>query len=330
MAVNQRGIFVLPALVGTIQRLVQTAGMIVVTPLVLDALGQDQFGIWGAVTSLVWLTGVADLGMGFPLITHVARAQTVKSEQPAGAFITAATSVTLIPLALGLAGAGLILASGRPHAALYAIAVGAVALNAPLGIANRVWVGLQKTYVTNAWDLSQALLSLGLMALAALAHAGLVALVAAAYFPMLLSNLGSSLGLYLRHPQLRPNQFVTARGVGKTMVREAGMYLALMVAGLLAIGFDNLIALHMLGEPASAVMAVVLRIGLGAMAILDALATPLWPAFAGRAASGEARRHPRGLRPPAAVRVDQGPARGWRAARRGARTSASDAPAAAG
>jgi O-antigen/teichoic acid export membrane protein len=280
----------LSALSGTAQRVVQILGMLLVTPLLLTALGRDQFGVWGAVTSLLWMTGLADLGIGFPLITHIARSQSVGGDKLAGAFVAAAATITLLPLVSGLMAAILIAASSRGHGPLYAIAIAALALNAPLGLANRIWVGLHKAYVANAWDLLQALLYFALLTMATYGGATLTALVGLPYLALVLSNLGSTVLLFARYPQLRPFELAAARTAIRIMMREAAMYLALMAAGLLAIWCDNLIAVYLLGEGDSAVISVALRIGLGGMALLDAAATPYWPEFAESLASNDTNR----------------------------------------
>ena len=43
-------------------------------PRVLHVLGTNQFGVWGAATSLITLVVIADFGVGSAILTLVARA----------------------------------------------------------------------------------------------------------------------------------------------------------------------------------------------------------------------------------------------------------------
>jgi hypothetical protein len=58
---------------GLAQRGIQPITTLITLPSVLHALGVAEFGIWGAATSLAWLSGMLDLGLGSALVTLIPR-----------------------------------------------------------------------------------------------------------------------------------------------------------------------------------------------------------------------------------------------------------------
>jgi hypothetical protein len=84
---------VVSASIGVFQRLVQVASTLIVMPLLLRALGPAKFGIWGAVASLAWLSGLVDIGTGTALVTLVARSSALERMDQARRHIASALGI---------------------------------------------------------------------------------------------------------------------------------------------------------------------------------------------------------------------------------------------
>ena len=197
---------VVAAAAGIGVRLVQAVGSFLTVPIVLHALDQAGFGVWGAATSLAWLAAFADFGVGNALITLVARAVARGETEAARQDLAAALSFAcLLALLLGAIGVGLVLLTAPgPLAAPYLIAVAGLAVNIPLSIANNLWWGLQRGHLASLWDTVQTLCMIALTYLAAFLHGHVLAFTGLVFGSILLSNGGSLCHVLLTHPELRP------------------------------------------------------------------------------------------------------------------------------
>jgi O-antigen/teichoic acid export membrane protein len=276
---NRRILFASGA--GLVQRAVQLLTTLITLPLVLHSLGVAGFGVWGAATSLAWLSGMLDLGLGSALVTLLPRSLAEGTPAHARAYVTAALfgggALSLLILAGGFAA----LAASDTHApsAPFLIAGVALILNIPLGMAGSLWLGLQRGDMGAWWQLAQTLLTLALLVAAALAGGGVAVMVAAVYGAMLLANAASLLHVLLRHAQLRPLRRVSRVSV-QAVLSQGGLFFAINVAVTCTYAFDNLITLDWLGADASAQMAIAMRVCITAIGMIGVITQPFWPGFA--------------------------------------------------
>jgi O-antigen/teichoic acid export membrane protein len=291
MALERDRRIVNAAAAGVIQRLVQAAGTLAVMPLVLTALRPAQFGVWGAMISLAWLSGLVDFGVGTALVTLVAHAIALGRPDEARSHVMGALAMGsgLAVLLLAAGSAMVLLAVPQAEAGPYLIAVVGLALNVPLSAANNVWMALQKGYVSGLWELVQTLLTVGGLVGATALTTDVRVYVAVVYCGLLLANLGSLAHLFLRHAELRPRGLAMSIVAVRTVAGKGMMYFLLALTGSLSFLLDNVLTLELLGPEASARMAVALRICVSAAGILWAVSQPLWPAFAEAAAKADRR-----------------------------------------
>lgn len=265
---------------GVFQRLVQVASTLVLMPLLLRVLGPAQFGVWGAAASLAWLASLLDIGTGAALVTLVARSTALNTDDAqrhlAGA-LSIGTGLALLMLITALLASILGVPHGRPSP--YLIAVVGLAINVPLNSANNVWMALQKGYVSGFWELVQTLLTIAGLVGAALFTTDVRAYVAVVYAGLVLSNLGSLVHLWVRHPELRPHTVALSPTAMREVAGSGILYFLLSVAGGLAYMLDNVLALELLGPAASARMTIALRLGLAAGGFIIVTTQPIWPAF---------------------------------------------------
>jgi O-antigen/teichoic acid export membrane protein len=268
---------------GVFQRIAQLAAALITLPLVLHALGVAGFGVWGAATSLAWLTGIVDFGLGAALVTAIPRALAAgpAGQAQAQAFVAASLAggcgvmlLLLLPLAvLAAFGAGHL--PGLP----FVIAWACLAVNVPLSAAGNIWFGLQKGHVAGSWDLVQNLLVLALLLAGALSGGGVALLVACVYAGALLANAGSLTHLLLTETTVRPRWCDIDRAVWRTILGSGLLLFSLSAVMSLGYALDNIMALAWAGPAASAKMAVAMRLCVTAAGFIVVATQPLWPAF---------------------------------------------------
>lgn len=277
--------------VGVGQRIAQLVASVIMLPVLIHELGVSDFGVWGAATSLAWLSGMLDLGIGSSLLTLLPKSIVAGRPEDARQQVTAALfggcALALIVLLAGIGFLGV---------APMLVAVIGLALNIPLSLAGNIWFGLQKGHVAASWEIVQTLLVFATVMVLAALHAGVVAMVAAVYVPMLAVSAMSLTHLLIAQPQLRPRAEFPAMTALRQVLGTGGLMFATSVAYTCCYTFDNVIALERLGPAASAQAAVALRICTLAAGMLAVLTQPLWPAFVEAVSLGEQRWALRALR----------------------------------
>ncbi len=163
---------------GLLQRCAQLATAVITLPLALHTLGVAGFGLWGAATSLVWLSPMLDFGLGSALVTLLPRAAADGRTEEARQHVSAALLGGCLLAAALLCLGGCVWLIWRPGAPFLIAGIGLV-LNIPLGIAGNIWLGLQKGHVAGFWELMQTLLTFSLLLAAVFAGAGVAAMTAA-------------------------------------------------------------------------------------------------------------------------------------------------------
>jgi len=280
---------VVSAGIGVFQRIAQVGSALVVIPLLLHVLGHAKFGVWGAITSLAWLSGMVDIGTGTALVTLVARSSGVKRFDQARRHVAAALGIGSGLAALALLAVAVVSLTSGVHGRLgpYLIAVVGLALNLPLSSGNNLWMALQKGYVSSSWELIQTLLTTGGLIWASRFTADVRVYVAVVYIGLVLANVGSLIHLFLRHVELRPQAFSVSWDAMREVAGQGALYFVLALTGGLSYMLDNVLALSLLGPEASARMTIAIRISYTAMGALGVMSMPLWPAFAEAAERGD-------------------------------------------
>jgi O-antigen/teichoic acid export membrane protein len=282
---------------GVFQRLVQVGCTLLLMPALLRALGEAQFGVWGAAASLAWMIGLVDIGTGSALVSLVARSMAHDNVEAARNEITGALTIGSCVACLFLAAASIAWAGGawRGSAAPYLIAFTGLAINVPLSAANNIWMALQKGYTAGFWELVQTVVTTAGLIYAATCTHDVRIFVALVYAGLVLSHLGSLLHLFVLHPELCP------RGLPESLdsIREVSgsgiLYFILGITGSLSFMLDNVLALQLLGAEASARMTIAMRICMTGVGMLAVISQPLWPAFADAAHKADRRWIRRGL-----------------------------------
>jgi O-antigen/teichoic acid export membrane protein len=280
---------VLAAGAGVVQRTVAVVGTFLMFPQVLHALGTNQFGLWGAATSLSMLVAVADFGVGSAILTLVTHAlASDECDKPREYFTAALVMACAIAIVLGCGGMALVFCfAPKSQVAIYLVAVVGVAINVPLGSAQSAWQALQRGWVSASWDLVQTLLLITGLVLAVQWTTDIRIYVLVVYAALLSSSALNMASLLISHPEIRPTHWMVPIERLKTVTSTGFRYFILSVFDALSYLLDNVIALQLLGAAASAKMLIAQRVCVAATGLLMVVAQPLWPAFVDAAARGD-------------------------------------------
>lgn len=276
--------------------------LIVTVPLTLSYLGEERFGVWMTISSLATLLSFLDLGVGNGLINRVAKAR-------------AETEHTLLPSVIShglfvLLGVGAIvgvllfcLVQYLPIARLIKVADPAVvgetkasvlvfcaifAASIPLGGLQKIFQGLQLTWVGYVAKGLGAILSLLLIYFLAQQKVGVPVLLLATYgvqtLVLLLLLYRLAKDKMLCFPKYRMGSFVHET---KELLGVGGLFFVLQIGYLVGWGSDSLIVSSFLGAGEVTKLAVMQRLFQFVVLPLSIMNSPLWGAYADANAKGD-------------------------------------------
>lgn len=267
------------SLAGVVQRGAQLLSSLITLPAVLHSVGVAGFGVWGAATSLAWLTGLLALGLGGALVTLIPRGLATGQTSENRGYVTASIQAsTALAATLFLSCLVAWLAGVKVPSGPFLVAGMALILNIPLNIHGALWLSLHKGHMAAFWATVQTLLGLAFILLGAFLGVGVTLMVAAIYGAMLLCNAGSLAHVLYLHHHIRPLRQSPPTAL-RTVLGHSGLLFTLTIVGTCATAFDNVFALIWLGPTASAQMAVAMRICITATGMVGAITEAFWPSF---------------------------------------------------
>lgn len=284
----------LTALAGAVAKLTSVSTGLISVPLTIHYLGTERYGLWMLITSLSMLLSFADLGMGNGILNAIAHANGKDDTQAMRAIISSGylilgsiAAAMLIALVLAYpyipwasafnVHSAQAQAEAGPAAAVF---LTCLALAIPIGVVQRVQIGLQQGFGNGIWQCAGSLLGLIGILIVISYEGGLPWLV----FPLaglpLVASLANTVVLFgFWRPDLRPSLLLASRGSMKTIARVGVMFVALQVISAFFVHSDNLIIAQLLGAGAVATYAVPVQL-FGVVGALLAMALqPLWPAY---------------------------------------------------
>jgi O-antigen/teichoic acid export membrane protein len=285
-----------------IARVVGMATSLISVPLVLDYLGQDRYGMWVQMSSLVAALGPLDLGIGLGLLTVLSDAYGRNDKEAARrAISTAAAMLTLIAsvavVVFGIAyffipwarvfnvATPTAISEAGPAAA---ILFGSFAIGLPLGITGQVQLAHQSGYISSAWAILGNVGSFIALIAIIVIHGNLPLLVLALTGVGLLAAALNGWFLFRRQrrwlmPRLQDVDLRTARPLLKT----GSLFLVLQIAGLAAFSLDNVVIAQLMGSSSVQEYAVPTKLFVLAPTLLSFVLVPLWPAYRESLARGD-------------------------------------------
>lgn len=284
---------------GLVAKLCAAANLLISVPFVLHALGQEQFGAWATLASLVTFAGFLDFGFGNGTMNLVASAHG-KGDARAVAEVLREGWRVLLGIAVSLAIIvaallplvpwhrllGLPVADADESRHAIAAVLFSIALAVPLNLATRAQLGLARGERAFRWQAAGQILAAAAVILLARFHAPLAVLTAAAVATPLLGSAGNTLLLWREYSTIQTAASRTRRGeIARHIRREGVLFFTLQLSAALAFSFDLPLVSSLGGAAQAGTYAIVQRLFSIIPLSLSLIWAPLWPiyrhAFAG-------------------------------------------------
>ena len=292
----------LTAVAAVLARCLSIATALITVPLTLHYLGTERYGMWMTMSSLVAMLSFADLGIGNGVLNAVAAAYggddfaAIKEYVSSGIFVLSAIAASLLLLFFAvytfvpwyeIFNVNSMQARQDAGPSL-AVLVACFAFSIPLGVVQRVQMGLQKGFLANLWQCLSSLLTLGCVLFAVYTQVGLPWLVLAfAGSPLLASLLNSLLFFGWLQSDALPSPKYVSRTAMHRVAHIGILFFVLQIVGAVSYTSDNIVIAQILGANAVAAYTVPQRLfSVIPMIIMMAL-SPLWPAYGEAMARGD-------------------------------------------
>jgi O-antigen/teichoic acid export membrane protein len=278
----------------TLARIVQVGSSLITVPLTLKYLGNERFGLWMTISSVLAMASFADFGVGNGVLNTVAKAfgkddmVGIRKAISSGFAILGCIAVFLIvgffslyrfihwgaffrvttPLAKSEAG---------PALAVFATCF---AMNISMDVVQRVQLGLQQGYRYSLWQLCGSTMGFIGVLFSIWLHASLPVLIAAvAGAPVLATSLNAIHFFGIVKPELRPSiHFISGSTIAQ-IGRLGLLFFVLQSVCAISFSADNFIIARNLGAVNVPEYSIPQRMFAVVTMISAMLVAPLWPAY---------------------------------------------------
>ncbi|MGH9618067.1 MAG: lipopolysaccharide biosynthesis protein, partial [Acidobacteriaceae bacterium] len=277
-----------------ISRAVRIGVALITVPLTLHYLGNERFGLWMTISSVLAMAGFADFGIGNGVLNSVSTAfgkddwdgirQSISSGIAVLTLVGAAILAIFFSIYRFVDWADLFRATSATARAeagpAMLVFVVCFALNIPLDVVQRTQLGLQQGFLTNFWEIfSSVLILVGIVAVVHF-HLGLTALVVAfAGAPVLGTWMNAGYFFGVTRRDLMPKWNLVSRAVIQKITRLGGLFFVLQVVAAASYSADNFIIARILGVADVTVFSIPQRMFAVIATIVTMLMMPLWPAY---------------------------------------------------
>ena len=293
---------ILAGITGLVSRAASILVIAVTLPIALGSLGEERFGLWMLINSLVMSFGFLDFGLANGMLTSLAEASASECHKRIREIV--ATGVVLLTAigALILTVCGAVVPAVDWHSLLNVtvavpdaevtaaliVLIGLIGIGIPASAVQRIYFGLQRGAQANLWQALGGLLSLAGVWLAARTDAGLPAFVAAAVGgPILGWLLGGATLLIGPAAIAAPRLSNFSPQEGRRLSRDALLYFVLQLSAAIALYSDNALLAAARGTAELASFSTTARVfGIISMAA-SVMAYPLWATFGLAVGRGE-------------------------------------------
>ncbi|MGB8481130.1 MAG: oligosaccharide flippase family protein [Acidobacteriaceae bacterium] len=277
-----------------ISRAVRIGVSFITVPLTLHYLGNERFGLWMTISSVLAMAGFADFGIGNGVLNTVSTAFGKDDwEGIRGAISSGIAVLTLIGAALvafflsiySFVDWGNLFRATTADARAQAgpamlVFVLCFALNIPLDVVQRTQLGLQQGFLTNLWEIfSSVLILVGIVAVVHF-HLSLAALVVAfAGAPVLGTWMNAAFFFGVSRRDLLPQWRLVSRKIIQKITTLGGLFFVLQLVGAVSYSADNFIIARILGVADVTVFSIPQRMFSVITVVVAMLMMPLWPAY---------------------------------------------------
>jgi O-antigen/teichoic acid export membrane protein len=280
--------------VATLARVVQVGTSLITVPLTLKYLGNERFGLWMTISSVMAMASFADFGVGNGVLNTVAKAfgkddmEGVRKAVSSGFALLSSIAVLLLLSFFSIfrfVNWGNFFRVASPQArweAGPALAVFATcfALNIAMDVVQRVQLGLQQGYRYSSWQLCGSTMGLIGVLCGIWLHVSLpVLVVAIAGAPIFATILNAIHFFGFLRPDLRPSLGLVSGDVISQIGKLGGLFFVLQVVVAISFSADNFIVARMLGAVNVPEYAIPQRMFALITMMSGMLVAPLWPAY---------------------------------------------------
>jgi O-antigen/teichoic acid export membrane protein len=292
----------LTGITGISARMISMAISVVTVPLTLHYLGNERFGLWMTISSVLAMAGFADFGVGNGVLNAVADAfgkddfDGVRRAISSGFAILTAICIallTLFTISYHLIAWGNLFRVASTHARAEAgpamiVFVTCFALNIPLDVVQRVQLGLQQGFRTNIWQVLSSLMALAGVILAIHLHASLpMLIVALAGAPILGTAMNAIYFFSISRPDLLPQWRMVSPEVISRITKLGGLFFVLQLVSALSNSADNFIVARTLSAADVTTFAIPQRLFAIVATPVTMFLIPYWPAYGEAASRGD-------------------------------------------
>jgi len=275
-------------------RVVQVSTSLITIPLTVHYLGNERFGLWMTISSVLAMANFADFGIGNGVLNTIADAfgkndqDRIRETISSGFAVLSAVGFLLLTLFASTfawvnwanvfrVDSAQARAEATPALMVFAFCF---ALNIPLDLVQRAQLGLQQGFRTNLWQVCGSLAGLTGVVAGIRMHAGLPFLVAAlAGAPVAATALNTFHFFVISRPDLRPRRRSVSREVISHIVTFGTLFFVLQLVAAVAFSADNIIIARALGASGVPDYSIPQRMFSLISLMIVMLVTPLWPAY---------------------------------------------------
>jgi O-antigen/teichoic acid export membrane protein len=292
----------LTAAAATIARFVQISTSLITVPLTLRYLGNERFGLWMTISSVLAMAAFADFGVGNGVLNTVAKAsgrddiEGVRKAVSSG--FTVLSSIAMLLMAGFIAVYRFVnwadffrvvspqaRAEAGPALAVFAMCF---ALNISMDVVQRVQLGLQQGYRYGLWQLCGSVMGFIGVIIGIWLHVSLPTLVlAVAGAPILATALNAIHFFGFVRPDLRPARRSVSSSVISQIARLGGLFFVLQAVVAISYSADNFIIARILGAANVPEYSIPQRMFALVATMSSMLVAPFWPAYGEAVSRGD-------------------------------------------
>jgi O-antigen/teichoic acid export membrane protein len=275
-------------------RTVQVGTSLVTFPLTIHYLGDERFGLWMTISSVLAMANFADFGIGNGVLNTVADAngkndfERIRAAISSGFAVLGAVGIFLMAIFVSTFGwlswadilrVTSVQARAEAGPALLVFAC-CFALNIPLDLVQRAQLGLQEGFRMNLWQVCGTLGGLAGVIVGVRLHAGLPVLVAAlAGAPVAATALNAIQFFGFSRPELFPRRRYISREAISRIVTFGTLFFVLQIVASVSFSGDNFIIARTLGASSVPEYSIPQRMFAIISLMVGMLVAPLWPAY---------------------------------------------------
>lgn len=287
---------------GISARVVSMGISFITVPLTLHYLGNERFGLWMTISSVLAMAGFADFGVGNGVLNTVADAfgrdnlNDIRRAVSSGfAVLTAicAALLTIFFVGYRFVSWGNLFRVASAHARAEAgpamiVFVVCFALNIPLDVVQRVQLGLQQGFRTNIWQVLSSFMALAGVLIAIHLHASLpILVIALAGAPILGTAMNALYFFGISRRDLLPQWRMVSPEVISRITKLGGLFFVLQLVAAISYSADNFIVARTLGAADVAMFSIPQRLFAVIATPVTMLLVPFWPAYGEASSRGD-------------------------------------------